>query len=403
MKQQGYSVKYDAGSGRIEIKGKSDKKLEVFTRKQPSQLGRHLYMAGAALAFGCTFKFAGPVEAGAVKCALAFATMFIWPYVGESGLPSIKAEQESPASEASPQEQLERWLDSMYERGFQVRLDKRQGVIEVQGDGGKAGGSSLAWRLAASTLGQAAGQGAAVGMAAARAASASAAVVAPSAAARMLNRSNGSLFGGTAAFSSRAASALASPSAGTAARLSAPLRPCGLAAALAGPTQPGLLSRAGLPQLLQTAGLRQSACVGQPAKGRHPRFSGDAAHGEDGANNANAALQHIDSSKELPEAVQEEREFESWVDGLRQQGYHVHVDVQAVQQWEQGQPIRRAVNRTVRLAKKAQPSVDEHFLKRMSAWTAVLSTAGLFCYTVPAYVSMTVLGVLLTAALLAAH
>lgn len=46
------------------------------------------------------------------------------------------AEQPESEVQASPQEQLERWLDSMYEQGFQVQLDRRQGTIKVHGQGG---------------------------------------------------------------------------------------------------------------------------------------------------------------------------------------------------------------------------------------------------------------------------
>lgn len=80
MKQQGYSVEFNAARGNVEVKGRGGKKLDLFVKKKPSQLLRHLWMAGAAAAFGATFKAAGPEAAATLACALALTTAFIWRY-----------------------------------------------------------------------------------------------------------------------------------------------------------------------------------------------------------------------------------------------------------------------------------------------------------------------------------
>lgn len=238
---------------------------------------------------------------------------------------------------------------------------------------------ALAWRLAASTLGQAASPAAAAtGALVTRAASA--AGVAPSTAARLLSNGGGTLPRSTAAFSSLAASALAAPTVGTARMLllspaSAPLRRSGLAAALAGADQPVWISRAALPQLLQTAGLRHSAAVGWAAKKTRDPSSGDASG--DGVDNS---LRRI-GDEEQDAAVQEERRFKQWLDGLKQQGYHVDVVVEEVQQWVQGQPLQRAVKRTVQYTKTAW--VDWPFLKRTAVWMGVFSALGLLAHVSP--------------------
>lgn len=79
MRQQGFSVEYDPDRGKIEVKNPAGRKLDLYVRQQSSSpLRRKLWMVGVAAAFGATLQAAGPMEAGAVLCALAFATMLIF-------------------------------------------------------------------------------------------------------------------------------------------------------------------------------------------------------------------------------------------------------------------------------------------------------------------------------------
>lgn len=267
-----------------------------------------------------------------------------------------------------------------------------------------AGG--LAWRLASRALGQPAGQGAAACVAGKVAARAVAAVDAATSAASHLLRSSGSSIvpRGTVAYSSLAASALAPAAAGAPRTLllpaaSAPLRRSGLAAALASPGELILPSRAALPQLLQTAGLRQSAVW--EAKRRRKRS------GQDGYDNDEAestALTCTDAAQQpLPvedEAAREEREFQRRLDGLRQEGYDVHVVEQEEQQWQPGQPVRRVVHRRVQISGNSSWTAPP-FLRRMAVWTGILSSIGLFFKFVPADIAAPVGTVLFLALWLA--
>lgn len=79
MKQQGFSIEYDPDRGKIEVKSPAGRKLDLYVRQHSSSpLRRKLWMVGVAAAFGAMLQAAGAMEAGAVLCALAFATMLIF-------------------------------------------------------------------------------------------------------------------------------------------------------------------------------------------------------------------------------------------------------------------------------------------------------------------------------------
>lgn len=251
----------------------------------------------------------------------------------------------------------------------------------------------LAWRLASRALGQPAGPGAAAYVADKVAARAASAVDAATSAASHLLHSSGSsnVPRGTAAYSSLAASALATPAAGASRTLLLPaasplLRRRGLAAALTSPGQLILPSRAALPQLLQTAGLRQSAVSQAPAKWRR-NHSGEDGYDSDGAESA--ALARIDAAQQPvdDEAAREEREFQRRLDGLRQEGYHVHVQFDERQHWVPGQSVRRVAHRTVQICSKPAWTAPP-FLRRMAVATGILSGIGLFMEFVPEHIAV---------------
>lgn len=58
---------------------------------------------------------------------------------GAAGQPAAGQPAAAPTDsvEGSPRRQFERWLDEMYEQGFQVQLDKKQGSVELEGPGGQ--------------------------------------------------------------------------------------------------------------------------------------------------------------------------------------------------------------------------------------------------------------------------